>query len=135
MGSEMCIRDRFQDRTGRHVTINATPTRVMGDAASLDRAITNLLSNADKYSPKDGAVSVDVAQGSVFVNDAGPGIPEADREHVFLRFYRRDNDRSTPGTGLGLSIVSTIVDHHGGTVDLSDSPLGGARIGFVLPEI
>ena len=126
---------QFHERTGREVTVNAQPTRVMGDPASLDRAITNLLSNADKYSPANGAITVDVANGSIFVNDSGPGIPEADRQLVFLRFYRRDNDRSKPGSGLGLSIVSSIVEHHGGRVDLGDSSLGGARIGFVLPEI
>jgi len=125
--------EQFESRTGREVTVNAAPSIVSGDAAALGRALTNLLSNADKYSPPDTPVIVEVQDGLVAVGDAGPGVPEAERELIFSRFYRRDNDRSKPGSGLGLSIVASIVEQHGGRVVVGTSDLGGARIGFQLP--
>ncbi len=125
--------ERFTRRTGREVSMQASPLTVMADAESLRRAVTNLLNNAEKYSPPDAPIQVDVGAAGVFVNDAGPGIPASERELVSKRFYRREIDRSKPGSGLGLSIVAEIVDRHGGTLIVTDSDLGGARIGFSLP--
>ncbi len=127
--------ERFRVRTDREVSVLAGPVTVMGDADSLARAVTNLLSNADKYSPEGGSISVEVGPAGVSVDDAGPGIPVEERALVFDRFYRRDEDRSKPGSGLGLSIVAGIVEQHGGSVAVSDSPLGGARVGFQLPVV
>ncbi len=126
--------ENFRTRTGRDVQFESTPTAVLGDADSLARAVRNLLSNAHKYSPADAAVAVQVAKGTVLVNDAGAGIPTAERQRVFDRFYRRDSDRSKPGSGLGLSIVASIVEQHDGDVAVGDSPLGGAQVGFRLTE-
>lgn len=123
----------FVDRTGRAVSLDSTPTNAVADADAIGRALTNLLSNADKYSPADAPIDVAVGPDGVFVNDAGPGIPEAEREAVFDRFYRRSQDRAMPGSGLGLSIVAGIVHHHGGKLHVSESPQGGARVGFSLP--
>jgi two-component system sensor histidine kinase MprB len=125
--------ERFRHRSGREVSVRAMPVTVMGDADALARAVTNLLSNAEKYSPAGSPIGVTVGPDGVFVDDAGPGIPASERELVFERFYRRDEDRSKPGSGLGLSIVADIVEQHGGAVIADDSPLGGARIGFWLP--
>jgi two-component system, OmpR family, sensor histidine kinase MprB len=125
--------DLFADRTGRHVDFQSSPLTVMGDADALARALSNLLANADKYSPADAPIAVSVGPDGVFVDDAGPGIPEAEREMVFERFYRRVEDRALPGSGLGLSIVADTVRQHGGLVHVSRSELGGARVGFVLP--
>jgi two-component system sensor histidine kinase MprB len=125
--------DRFVALSGRKVDVRATPATVVGDADSLTRAVTNLLSNAHKYSPPETPVSVEVGPGGVFVSDAGPGIPADERDQVFDRFYRRAEDRSKPGSGLGLSIVAGIVDQHGGSVSAGESSLGGARVGFELP--
>ncbi|MFW2381410.1 MAG: ATP-binding protein [Acidimicrobiales bacterium] len=124
---------RFVRRSGREVNVDATPVTVQGDADSLARAITNLLNNAHKYSPEGSPIALTVGPSGVFVDDAGPGIPAAERDVVFDRFYRRAEDRSMPGSGLGLSIVAGIVEQHGGTVMVADSPLGGARVGFSLP--
>ncbi len=124
---------RFERRSGRDVAVTVVPVTVMGDADSLARAITNLLNNADKYSPQEAPIGLDVGPGGVFVDDAGPGIPAEERDLVFDRFYRRAQDRSMPGSGLGLSIVAGIVERHGGTVSVGESPLGGARVGFSLP--
>ncbi len=123
----------FVRRSGREVSVDASEATVMADPDSMRRAVTNLLSNADKYSPTDAPIAVGVGPAGVFVEDAGPGIPEPDRELVFGRFYRREPDRSKPGSGLGLSIVAGIVEQHRGTVGVTDSALGGARIGFSLP--
>ncbi|NNE96624.1 MAG: HAMP domain-containing histidine kinase [Acidimicrobiales bacterium] len=125
--------DRFVHRTGRNVTTTTSPVVVLGDADSLDRAVTNLLTNADKYSPAGSTIAVEVGPDGVFIDDAGPGIPVSERDRVFDRFYRRDQDRPMPGSGLGLSIVASIVEQHGGDVAVTESPLGGARVGFRLP--
>ena len=71
--------------------------------------------------------------GRVVVIDQGPGIPVAEREHVFDRFARTDQARTMPGSGLGLAIVRQIVEEHGGTVFVGDAPGGGAEVGFELP--
>lgn len=145
--------DRFVQRSGRQVTVDtsgssgssgstassASSATVIGDADGLDRALGNLLANADKYSPAGSPIAVLVEAHSpdgrvgVFVDDAGPGIPFDERGRVFDRFYRRDQDRSMPGSGLGLSIVAGIVEQHDGEVVVEESPLGGARVGFRLP--
>lgn len=124
---------RFVRRTGRTLETDIVPVRVRGDADSLARATTNLLSNADKYSPDGAPVRIEAGPGGVFVDDAGPGIPTQEREAVLERFYRRVEDRSKPGSGLGLSIVAGIVEQHGGRVIVTDSALGGTRAGFTLP--
>ena len=125
--------ERFVGRSGRKVTTTKSPVVTLGDADALARAVTNLLTNADKYSPSDAPIGVEVGPAGVFVDDAGPGIPPAERSRIFDRFYRRDQDRSKPGSGLGLSIVAGIVEQHGGEAIVTDSPLGGARVGFRLP--
>ncbi len=127
--------EQFRRRSGREVVVLASPTSVLGDAEGLGRAVGNLLSNAGKYSPEGSAVHIEVGPSGVFVDDAGPGIPLAERAMVFDRFYRRVEDRSKPGSGLGLSIVAGIVEQHGGEVNVTDSSLGGARVGFRLPLV
>ncbi len=87
-----------------------------GESASLERAVTNLLDNAVKWSPPQGTVTVRLVHGTLTVDDEGPGIAPADRAHVFERFYRSDESRSMPGSGLGLSIVRQVVDRHAGSV-------------------
>lgn len=125
--------EQFITRSGRQVEAELSPVTVSGDPDSLGRAITNLLSNADKYSPADAPIGLIVANGRVTVTDRGPGIPAEERQRVFDRFYRRDIDRSKPGSGLGLSIVAGIVENHQGEVFIEDNPGGGTKIGFTLP--
>ena len=74
---------------------------VVGESGPLERAVTNLLDNAAKWSPTGGTVSVRVADGVLTVDDNGPGISERDLPHVFERFYRAEESRSMPGSGLG----------------------------------
>ena len=126
--------ERFTRRTGRIVDRDFAPVMVVGDADQLDRAIANLLHNANKSSPDGSPIGISAGPNGVFVDDAGPGIPVEERGLVFNRFYRRDADRSKPGSGLGLSIVAEIVRQHGGSVRIGESDRGGARVGFSIPE-
>ena len=106
-----------------------------GDRVALTALARNLVDNAVRYSPPGSRVQVGVAveDGSALlrVDDAGPGIPAAERERVFDRFYRREADgdgEAAQGTGLGLAIVKTVATRYGARVLLADSPLGGLRV-------
>jgi two-component system sensor histidine kinase MprB len=108
-------------------------TVVVGVPASLERAITNLLDNAAKWSPPGAHVSVTLRGGELAVRDRGPGIPEEDLPHVFERFYRATAARSMPGSGLGLAIVKQVAESHGGTVSAERAPDGGTVMRLTLP--
>lgn len=110
------------------------PFTVMGDAASLERAVTNLLDNAVKFSPENGTIHVDLHGGVLTVWDEGPGIAEEDLPKIFDRFYRSDKARNTPGTGLGLSIVAHTIEQHHGTVSAGNQPDAGAKFTLTLPQ-
>jgi len=103
------------------------PIAVMADAEALRVMLGNLVDNAINYTPPGGAVDVEVAandgQACLIVTDTGPGIPAAERERVFDRFYRRET-AGVPGSGLGLAIVRKIAQRHRATVDL-DAGAGG----------
>ena len=86
-------------------TVDLHSWLVMGEATALERAVTNLLDNAVKWSPPGGDVMVSLDNGRLRVADSGPGIADADLPHVFDRFYRSTDARGMPGSGLGLAIV------------------------------
>jgi len=113
--------------------LDVEPWWVTGDAAALERAVTNLLDNAAKWSPPGGAVTIRLSDGALVVDDEGPGIAENDLPHVFDRFWRADESRAMPGSGLGLSIVAQVVERHAGTVTAGPAPTGGARLVVRLP--
>lgn len=113
--------------------VHAEPWWVVGEASSLERAVTNLLDNAAKWSPAGGTVAVRLVDGELTVDDEGPGIEEADRLHVFDRFWRADESRGLPGSGLGLSIVRQVAERHSGWVEATSAPTGGARLAMRLP--
>jgi two-component system sensor histidine kinase MprB len=113
--------------------VHTEPWYVVGESPGLERAVTNLLDNAAKWSPPGGTVHVRLADGVLVVDDEGPGIAEADLPHVFDRFYRSQESRSMPGSGLGLSIVRQVAERHSGTVEAGSSPSGGARLTMWLP--
>jgi two-component system sensor histidine kinase MprB len=130
--------DRAVERVRRRAQgltfdVEAEPWEVTGQPAALERAVTNLLDNAAKWSPPGGTVTVRLADGELTVDDQGPGIDEADRPHVFERFYRSIEARAMPGSGLGLAIVAQTVRRHGGEVEAGQAPGGGARITLRLP--
>jgi two-component system sensor histidine kinase MprB len=125
--------ERARRRTGRVITLDGDATEVAGRTAALERAVSNLVDNAAKFDESGAPIEVTVRQGRVEVLDRGPGIPAADRAHVFDRFYRAVDARSRPGSGLGLAIVRDVVESEGGAVFADDRPGGGAVVGFTLP--
>lgn len=127
---------RVELRTNDVVFANdLQPCLVVGDGQLLERAITNLLDNAVKWSPPGGTVTTIVADGVVTVRDEGPGISPEEQSHVFDRFWRADDARALPGSGLGLSIVKRAAVRHGGSVHV-DSVLGeGSTFTFDIPTI
>lgn len=125
--------DRARRRTGRTITVSGSAGTVEGRPNALERAVSNLLSNADKWSPPGAPIRVDLDGGQVAVSDQGPGIADDDLPHIFDRFYRADDARTMPGSGLGLAIVRQIVEDHGGSVFAGRTDSGGAQVGFEIP--
>lgn len=121
---------RFQRRTGRPIELDASPSHVVAQRASVQRAISCLLDNARKFDQGEGPLHVTVHDGSVSVRDHGPGIPADDVDHVFDRFHRAAAARTLPGSGLGLSIVREVAERHGGDVWAGNAADGGAVVGF-----
>jgi two-component system OmpR family sensor kinase len=132
----------------RSFALHATgPATVLGDAPRLQQVLQNLLGNAVLHTPAGTAVEVTVRPArpdpggrgepvhTLLVTDHGPGIPSADQEHVFTRFWRGDasRTRNTGGAGLGLAIVSSIVSAHGGTSDVISQVGQGTTIRVRLP--
>ncbi len=126
--------ERARRRTTRDVTLDVCDAAtVTARPAAIDRAVWNLLDNANKFSPTGAPVAVRVNGKRIEVEDRGPGIALADREHVFDRFYRAPEARTAPGSGLGLSIVKQIADLHDATIEIDDRPGGGAIIAINFP--
>jgi len=107
------------------------------DATLFEQVLLNLLENAAKYSPAGSPISVRVQRRgdeAVFeIADRGPGIPAAERERVFERFYRAGDGQRASGTGLGLTVSRAIVRAHGGTISAEDRPGGGALFRVRVP--
>ncbi|HPQ42652.1 MAG TPA: ATP-binding protein [Syntrophales bacterium] len=108
-----------------------------GDTGMLQRLISNLLDNAIKYTPSGGAVTIilekqDDTATVLKVCDTGTGIAEAERTHIFERFYRGDESRSTEGTGLGLSLARAIARAHGGDIAVESEPGKGSTFTVTL---
>lgn len=127
-----------QPTTG--VTVDASgigAARVSGDTRMLGRLVRNLADNAVRHARSRVAISVSERDGAarVIVDDDGAGIPPSERDRVFERFVRLDEGRARDagGSGLGLAIVRGIAQSAGGSVAVSDSPLGGARFTVTLP--
>ena len=119
----------------RRFETHLAPCLVRGVPSRLDRAVTNLLDNAAKWSPAGGKIVVDVAGGEVRVRDHGPGIAEDDLPFVFDRFYRAPAARGLPGSGLGLAIVRQVVESHGGAVHAEQPDGAGALFVMQLPVL
>ena len=106
------------------------PVLLSGQAELLDIAVRNVVDNALKASPRAATVSVSLSEeGTVVVEDQGPGIPDKQKEAIFTRFWRADPIRGG-GAGIGLALVKRIVELHGGSVRVEDRACGGSR--FVL---
>jgi two-component system sensor histidine kinase MprB len=113
--------------------VDLEPWMVFGEPQLLERAVTNLLDNAAKWSPEDGTVRVRLSDGVLTITDEGPGITPGDLPHIFDRFYRASEARTLPGSGLGLSIVKRAAERHGGTVGVSSEPGEGSTFTVTIP--
>ena len=110
------------------------------DLQRLEQALQNVASNALRHTPDGGRVELGGEQAGdrvrITIRDNGPGIPPEHLPHIFDRFYKVDQARTTTGpagSGLGLSIVRAIVERHGGTIRAANAPDGGAMFEFILP--
>jgi hypothetical protein len=117
--------------------VRAVPVRVVGDRGQLARVVRNLVDNARRHARSRVLVTVgrdgDTAVLEVSVD--GPGVPQAERARVFERFVRLDDARARAdgGSGLGLAIVAEVVAAHGGSVEVTDGPDGGALFRVRIP--
>jgi len=119
---------RAQRRGEVQLQVSLEPTVLSGEADRINRAVSNLLDNARKWSPADGTIEISLREGVLSVRDHGPGFQESDLPFVFDRFYRADRARKLPGSGLGLAIVRQAAEAHGGYVKAENAPGGGARL-------
>jgi len=122
-----------RNRPGIRFNAALEETLIRGVPSTIERAVSNLLDNAAKWSPAGGRVDVTVRDGDVLVRDHGPGIDADDLPFVFDRFYRAPSARGMPGSGLGLAIVRQVAESHGGTVTAEPADGGGTLMRLRLP--
>ena len=108
--------------------VTGEAVEITGSRDLLAQAIGNLMDNAIKYTPKDGAIELCVKPTAetvaVSVADSGPGIPDSEKAHVLERFVRLESSRHTPGNGLGLSLVKAVAELHHAELVLGDNRPG-----------
>jgi len=110
------------------------PVRVLGDAPSLNRALTNIVRNAITYGGNRGTIEVRITtDGQICISDEGPGIHPGDEQQIFEPFYR--SRPSGEGAGLGLNLVARVISRHGGTIEATNAPQGGALFTIRLPLV
>lgn len=117
--------------------LDAQPIRVHADPSQLEQVMLNLLSNAFKFTPEHGKVTVITKEAGemceVAIRDTGPGIPDAHLNDIFDKFIKLDDTGALPGAGLGLSIAQNIVSNWGGTITATNHSDGGAEFIFTVP--
>ena len=116
------------------------PAVIRGNPDLWRQALANIAQNLQRHTPPGSPIAVtvtaDPASVTLVVDDAGPGIPVSQRASVVQRFTRLDDSRSsaTGGFGLGMSVIAAVVQQHGGTLELLDSPFGGLRMRIAIPR-
>jgi signal transduction histidine kinase len=136
------VASHFRTQTEIHQIVVEFPADfpvITGDEERIEQVVSNLISNAIKYSPKGGKIvlsgQVRLDDVIVCVSDEGPGVAPDEIPHIFERFYRSsDAKRSTKGAGLGLYLARAVIEAHGGRIWADPHSIGGARICFTLPR-
>jgi two-component system sensor histidine kinase BaeS len=125
------------DSKGLIVEQRLSPITVSGDRARLGQLLANLLGNAVKFTPDGGTIHILLEEvdgcARLTVRDTGPGVTEAERAHVFERFWRGSSTAGTSGHGIGLAVASEIARAHRGRIDLREAEGGGAAFTVTLP--
>ncbi len=120
------------------VRVSEAPVRGLVDPGQVVRIIENLVRNAVKYTPAGTPIWIETRRDAMGVQlvvaDAGPGVPDADKERIFAAFVRGDDAHPSPGTGVGLDLVRRLASLHGGRAWVDDRPGGGARFCVTLPD-
>jgi len=138
------VRKEWCARVGEHRITLSLPTHiptVLIDKDKVKQAITNIMSNACKYSPENSVVSIEIALDKVVsdsmvgivIRDEGFGMSSEDISHLFERFWRSDRFRNLPGTGLGMSIVKEIIEYHQGLIEINSAVNKGTTVTLWLP--
>lgn len=129
---------REKHQTLTYEPVNSLPV-FLGNSDRIEQVITNIITNAIKYTPKDGSILVTTIHVfdsiTIKIKDTGIGIPKKDLDHIFERFYRVDKARSREmgGTGLGLAIAKEIIEAHKGTISIKSKPNVGTEVMIKLP--
>jgi signal transduction histidine kinase len=138
---DACVRSLAAEAASRGVRLEArtTAARVRCEPDKIERVILNLVTNALRHTPSDGAVAVVVSttgpEVEVSVEDTGEGLEPGAEQTMFDRFWRGDRARSSDGAGLGLAIARGLVEAHGGRIWAERRHEGGARVSFTLPAL
>lgn len=135
---DICVPPIEQKQQSLEVELPEILPPVIADPEGFERILTNLLGNAQKYTPKGGEiklqVNVDGNRMIMAVTDSGPGIPEAEQDLIFEPFYRGEfNAGSSKGMGIGLATVKQMVELHGGTVSARSHVGEGSTFVITLP--
>jgi two-component system, OmpR family, sensor histidine kinase BaeS len=122
---------------GISFTRHLEPAPVLADPGRLHQVITNLLSNALKFTPSGGQVTMNLSQADgqarLTVSDTGPGIPPGDQAHVFDRWWRSSQASQTRGSGIGLAVAAELARAHHGGIEVASVPGQGSQFTLILP--
>ncbi len=143
---EICSQARdslsgLAESAGIEVILPGVDCRLWGDGHRLTQALTNLISNAIKFSPRDSTVKMNIELqdelAEIQVIDQGPGVPDSEKPHVFDKFKQTSvqSNLKGKGSGLGLAIVKAIAESHKGTAGVKNSPSGGSIFYLRLPRL
>jgi signal transduction histidine kinase len=132
--------EAMADRAGIEIKIECSADKVYGDRIRILRVITNLVTNAIKFSPADSTITI-VAKPEGHkidfeVIDEGRGVPKEQRKKIFDRFHQveKDDSRKKKGSGLGLSIAKVFVEAHGGRIGVESETGKGSKFWFWIPR-
>jgi PAS domain S-box-containing protein len=129
-----------QKRQHLRTTIAAGLPPIAGDRERIIQILTNLVSNAHKYTPSEGSIAIDARRDAsdvvIDVRDTGVGMSAEEQSHLFTKFYRAHNPKTegTAGTGLGLAITRSLVELHGGRIEFRSEPGRGTTFSVRLPS-